>query len=31
MWIGKDVTGRIQDQFEVVYGSEQMRDDDGLS
>jgi hypothetical protein len=28
MWIGKDVTGSFQDQFEVIYGLEQMINDD---
>jgi hypothetical protein len=31
MWIGKDVTGSIHDQFEVIYGLEQTREDDVLT
>jgi hypothetical protein len=27
MWIGKDVTGRFHEQFEVLYGLEQMIED----
>jgi hypothetical protein len=28
MWIGKDVTGSFQEQFEVLCGLEQMMEDD---
>jgi hypothetical protein len=31
MWIGKPVAGSIHDQFEVLYGLEQMREDDVLT
>jgi hypothetical protein len=31
MWIGKDVTGSFQDQFEVKCGLEQMKDDDVMT
>jgi hypothetical protein len=28
MWIGKDVTGSIHDQFELLCGLDQMMEDD---
>jgi hypothetical protein len=31
MWIGKDVTGRFPDKFEVLCGLEQMIDDDAIT
>jgi hypothetical protein len=31
MRIGKDVTGRFHDQIEVLYGFEQMIDDDVMT
>jgi hypothetical protein len=31
MWIGNDVTGSFLDQFEVLYGLEQMMEDDGMT
>jgi hypothetical protein len=31
MWIGKYVTGSFHDQFEVVYGIEQMIVDDNMT
>jgi hypothetical protein len=31
MWIGRDVTGSIHDQFEVLCGLEQMIEDDVMT
>jgi hypothetical protein len=31
MWIGKDVKGSFQDQFEVICGLEQMINDDFMT
>jgi hypothetical protein len=31
MWIAKDVTGRIHNEFEVLFGLEQMIQDDVLT
>jgi hypothetical protein len=31
MWIGKDVTGSVHDQFEVLCGLEQMIDHDVMT
>jgi hypothetical protein len=31
MWIGKDVTERLHDQYEDIYGLEQMIEDDVLT
>jgi hypothetical protein len=31
MWNGKDVTGLIQDKYDVVYGLEQMIEDDVMT
>jgi hypothetical protein len=31
MWIGKDVTGSFQEQFEVQYELEQMIEDDVMT
>jgi hypothetical protein len=31
MWIGNDVSGRFQDQFDVIYGLNQMIKDAGMT
>jgi hypothetical protein len=31
MWIGMDETGRVQDQFEVIFGLGQMINDDVMT
>jgi hypothetical protein len=31
MWIGKDLTGRFHNQFEVLYELEQMINDDVMT
>jgi hypothetical protein len=31
MWIGKDVTGRFHDKFEVLFELEQMIEDDVMT
>jgi hypothetical protein len=31
MWIGKDVTGRIHDQFELIFDLEMMIEDDVIN
>jgi hypothetical protein len=31
LWIGEDVTGRFHDKFEVLFGLEQMIEDDAMT